>query len=80
VRVRVESALAGVSPVGARANARENKKQRKEMTVKTIIATALVAVGLLSAGATAQAAATAPAGSNFEDYPAWVQHAFEEKG
>lgn len=39
--------------------------------MKTLIATALVALGLLSATITAQAA-------SFEDYPGWAQRAFEQ--
>ena len=41
--------------------------------MKTLIATALLAIGLLSAAATAQAA-------DYDNYPAWAQRAFEDKG
>jgi hypothetical protein len=45
------------------------------MTImKTLFATALVAVGVIAATATAQVA------SDYDNYPAWAQHAFEEKG
>ena len=39
--------------------------------MKTLIATALVALGLLSSALTAQAA-------SYEDYPGWAQRAFEQ--
>jgi hypothetical protein len=44
------------------------------MTMKTLIATALVAFGLLSA------AVTAHADSDLSGYPDWAQRAFENKG
>jgi hypothetical protein len=40
------------------------------MIMKTLIATAIVALGLLSTTLSAQAA--------FEDYPGWAQRAFEQ--
>ncbi len=43
--------------------------------MKTLIATALVALGLLSTAVTAQAAH-----SDFPGYPDWAQRAFEHKG
>ena len=39
--------------------------------MKTLIATAIVALGLLSSALTAQAA-------SYEDYPGWAQRAFEQ--
>jgi hypothetical protein len=41
------------------------------MIMKTLIATAIVALGLLSTTITAQAA-------SFDGYPEWAQRAFEE--
>jgi hypothetical protein len=41
------------------------------MIMKTLIATALVALGLLSTAITAQAA-------SYGDYPEWAQRAFEQ--
>jgi hypothetical protein len=41
------------------------------MTMKTLIATALVAVGLLTTAFSAQAA-------SFNDYPDWARSAFEQ--
>ena len=43
--------------------------------MKTLIATALVALSLLSA-----AAVTAQAASDLPGYPEWAQRAFENKG
>jgi hypothetical protein len=42
------------------------------MTMKTLFATALVALGLLSTAVTAQAA------SVYGSYPTWAQDAFEQ--
>jgi len=55
-----------------RANAACEDKQ--EMIMKSLVATALVALGLLSAAVTAQAA------SDLSGYPEWAQRAFENKG
>ena len=46
-------------------------KINEEMTMKTLIATALVAVGLLATAISAQAA-------TFDGYPDWAQSAFEQ--
>jgi hypothetical protein len=48
------------------------------MIMKSLIATALVALGLLSTAVTAYAASD-PA-SELQGYPAWAQRAFESKG
>jgi hypothetical protein len=48
------------------------------MIMKSLIATALVALSLLSTAMTAYAASD-PA-SDLPGYPEWAQHAFENKG
>jgi hypothetical protein len=57
--------LVHISPLPARIAGFE---KNQEMTMKTLIATALVAVGLLTTAISAQAAS----------YPDWAQTAFEQ--
>ncbi len=49
----------------------EETSEHQEMTMKTLFATALVALGLLASAGTAQAAST------YSGYPEWAQNAFE---
>lgn len=49
--------------------AARNKTRWMEMTMKTLLATAFVALGLLSTAVTAQAA-------SYDGYPDWAQRAF----
>jgi hypothetical protein len=49
----------------------KKKSEHQEMSMKTLFATALVALSLLSTAVTAQAA------SVYKSYPTWAQDAFE---
>jgi hypothetical protein len=59
---------------GAASQRRAKQRKRQEMIMKYLMATALVALGLLSTAITVQAASDLP------DYPEWAQRAFENKG
>jgi hypothetical protein len=64
-----------VSGGGAASQRPREHKKPQEMIMKSLIATALVAFGLLSA-----VAATAQAANDLPGYPEWAQRAFDNKG
>ena len=47
------------------------------MSIRTIIASALVALSLVAGGASAYAASNT---GEYDSYPTWAQHAFEPEG
>jgi hypothetical protein len=66
-----------VSGGGAARTSAEPIKTKEEMIMKTLIASALVALGLLSTTLSAQAAYP---GSPYTGYPDWAKNAFENYG